>query len=44
MDKAAAGDIKPLEALADAGHADAQVYAGLAYLQGRGVPRNGKRG
>jgi len=45
MAKADAGDIKPLEALAAAGHADAEFYLGVALIFGRkDVPANGKRG
>jgi TPR repeat protein len=36
MTKADAGDPKPLTALADAGAADAQYYAGVMYIFGRG--------
>jgi len=45
MDKADAGDFKPLEKLAEAGHADAQRYAGAVLLAGRrGAPRDPRRG
>ena len=44
MDKADAGDPAPLVALADSGRADAQYYAGLMFLSGRGVPVDGRRG
>jgi TPR repeat protein len=44
MDKADAADPAPLVALADSGRADAQYYAGLMFLSGRGVPVDGQRG
>jgi TPR repeat protein len=45
MDKADAGDPASLVALADSGRADAQYYAGLMFLSGRGgMPVDGKRG
>ena len=44
MDKADAGDPSELVALADAGRADAQYYAGIMFLSGRGVPVDGARG
>jgi TPR repeat protein len=44
MDKADAGDRAALVALADSGRADAQYYAGLMFLSGRGVPVDGQRG
>jgi TPR repeat protein len=44
MDKADAGAPGDLVALADAGRADAQYYAGLMFLAGRGVPVDGPRG
>jgi TPR repeat protein len=44
MDKADAGDSSALVALADSGRADAQYYAGLMFLSGRGVPVDGQRG
>lgn len=45
MAKADAGDLKPLEALAAAGHADAEFYLGVALIFGRkDIPANGKRG
>ena len=37
MTKADAGDPKPLTAMADAGNADAQYYAGAMYIFGRGT-------
>jgi TPR repeat protein len=45
MDKADAGDFKPLQKLAEVGHADAQRYAGAAFLSGRkGAPHDPRRG
>jgi TPR repeat protein len=45
MTKADAGDPADLVALADSGRADAQYYAGMMFLSGRGaVPRDGARG
>jgi TPR repeat protein len=45
MDKADAGKPDELVALADAGRADAQYYAGLMFLSGRGsIPADAPRG
>jgi TPR repeat protein len=44
MDKADAGTPADLVALADSGRADAQYYAGVMYLSGRGVPADLARG
>jgi TPR repeat protein len=45
MQKAGAGDPAPLTALADKGNAEAQYYAGVLYIFGRGtIPKNTARG
>jgi TPR repeat protein len=45
MTKADGGDPKPLTAMADAGAADAQYYAGVMYIFGRGqIPRDPAKG
>ncbi len=44
LEKAGAGNPDPLIALADAGDENAQYYAGMMFVAGRGVAKDGARG